>query len=121
MKKLLFVLMLAVSVSASARDGFKVGADRTKFFTWFGGEALYQDGADKIHCKYVETLRGVDNWGDAYQATGFSCRKDLYIVVKEFQDINKQLFIVVNPAKFNERQSYDVDMFIEYKQEEKKK
>ncbi|QHR69491.1 hypothetical protein nieznany_158 [Escherichia phage nieznany] len=119
MRKVLFALLLLASAGVFARDGFKVGADRTKFFTWFGGEALYQDGKDKIKCKYVETLKGVDDWGDAYQATGFSCKKHLYIVVKEFQDINKQLFILVDPSKFDERTAYEVDMFLEYKKEEK--
>lgn len=49
MRKVLFALLLLASAGVFARDGFKVGADRTKFFTWFGGEALYQDGKDKIN------------------------------------------------------------------------
>lgn len=83
------------------------------------GEAVYQVDDKKYNCKFDRIDRGVDNWGDAYKATGFYCTKDLYITVKEPQDNRKVLFIVVNPAKFEERKAYYADMFIEYKKEEK--
>lgn len=120
MKKLFCILMLIIATNATAaRDGFKIGVEGSQFFTWYGGEAVYQVDDKKYNCKFDRIDRGVDNWGDAYKATGFYCTKDLYITVKEPQDNRKVLFIVINPAKFEERKAYYADMFIEYKKEEK--
>lgn len=120
MIKLLLVLALCFSTGVNAREGFKVGADGTKFFTWYGGVALYQDAGKDIHCKLDKQQKSVDQWGDAYKATGFSCGKDLFIVVKEYLDLNRQLFIVLDPNKFDQRHTYEVDLFLEYKEDEKK-
>lgn len=43
MKRLLCVLMLMIATNATAaRDGFKIGVEGSQFFTWYGGEAVYQ-------------------------------------------------------------------------------
>ncbi len=120
MIKWLLAIALCLSASANAREGFKVGADSTKFFTWYGGVALYQDGQKVTRCKLDKQTKSVDQWGDAYQATGFSCRKDLFIVVKEYMDVYRQLLIVLDPNKFDQRQSYEVELFLEYNEKEKK-
>lgn len=120
MIKWLLAIALCLSSGANAREGFKVGADTTKWFTWYGGVALYQDGNNYIRCKLDKETKSVDQWGDAYQATGFSCRKDLFIVVKEYMDLNRQLFIVVDPNNFDQRRTYEVELFLEYNKEEKK-
>lgn len=120
MIKCLFVIVLCLSsVGVFAREGFKVGTDGTKFFTWYGGVALYQDAQDKVHCKFSRITKSVDKDGNAYQATGFDCRKDLFIVVKEYLDNKDVLFILVDPAKFEERKVYRADLFLEYNKEDK--
>lgn len=86
----------------------------------YGGVALYQDEGKDIRCKLDKSIKSVDQWGDAFKATGFSCRKDLFIVVKEYLDINRVLFIVLDPNKFDQRHTYEVDLFLEYKEDEKK-
>nr|DAY73750.1 MAG TPA: hypothetical protein [Caudoviricetes sp.] len=120
MIKWLLTLALCFSTGVNAREGFKVGADSTKFFTWYGGVALYQDTGKDIHCKLHSKTKSVDQWGDAFKATGFSCGKNLFIVVKEYLDINRVLFIVLNPDQFEKRKTYVADMFLEYKEDEKK-
>lgn len=120
MIKWLLAVALCLSAGANAREGFKVGADGTKFFTWYGGVAQYQDGQKVVRCKLDNKTKSVDQWGDAFQATGFSCRKDLFIVVKEYLDVNRQLFIVLDPNKFDQRRAYEVDLFLKYKEDEKK-
>lgn len=120
MIKWLLAIALCVSAGANAREGFKVGADGTKFFTWYGGVALYQDAGKNIPCKLDSKTKSVDQWGDAFKATGFSCKKDLFIVVKEYLDIHRVLFITLDPNKWDQRKSYEVDMFLEYKEDEKK-
>lgn len=120
MIKWLCVLLLCVSAGAFAREGFKVGADHTKFFTWYGGVALYQDEGKDTKCTFHSKTKSVDQWGDAFKATGFSCGKHLFIVIKEYMDLNSVLLIVQDPAKFEERRTYEVDMFLEYKEDEKK-
>lgn len=120
MIKCLFVIILCLSsVGAFAREGFKVGTDGTKFFTWYGGVALYQDAKDNISCKLDKVTKAVDYEGNAFRATGFSCRKDLFIVVKEYLDNKDVLFIVLDPAKFKERKVYRADLFLEYNKEDK--
>ena len=120
MIKWLLVIALLISAGANAREGFKVVANGTKFFTWYGGVALYQDEGKDIRCKLDKQVKSVDQWGDAFKATGFSCRKDLFIVVKEYLDIKRVLFIVLDPNKFDQRRTYEVDLFLEYKEDEKK-
>ena len=120
MIKWLLAIALCVSAGANAREGFKVGADGTKFFTWYGGVALYQDAGHDTKCQLDNKLKSVDKWGDAYQSTGFTCGKHLYLVVKEYMDLKRVLFIVVDPAKFEDRHTYNVDLFLEYKEDEKK-
>lgn len=121
MKKLLFILMLMITANANAaRDGFKIGVEGSQFFTWYGGEAVYQVYEKKYTCKYRNVTRGIDKWGDAYKATGFYCTKNIFVVVKEPQDGRQVLFIVVDPGNLKDRKAYYADMFIEYKAEEKK-
>lgn len=120
MIKWLLVIALFLSAGANAREGFKVVANGTKFFTWYGGVALYQDEGKDIRCKLDKSTKSVDQWGDAFKATGFYCGKDLFVLVKEYMDIDRQLFITLNPAKFEERKTYAVDLFLEYKEDEKK-
>jgi len=120
MMKWLFALMLFVSAGASARDGFKVGADNTKWFTWYGGVALYQDAQDEHRCKFYSISKSVDKEGNAFEATGFTCGKDLFIVIKEYMDNRDVLLIVMNPAKFEERKTYKVELFLEYNKDDKK-
>lgn len=121
MKKLLFILILMIAANANAaRDGFKIGVEGSQFFTWYGGEALYQVEDKKYSCKYRLVKHGIDKWGDAYRATSFYCTKEIFIVVKEPRDNRQVLFIVVNPGNFEERKAYYADMFIEYGTEGKK-
>lgn len=64
MKRLLCVLMLMIATNATAaRDGFKIGVEGSQFFTWYGGEAVYQVDDKKYNCKFDRIDRGVDNWG----------------------------------------------------------
>lgn len=120
MIKWLLAIALCLSAGANAREGFKVGADGTKFFTWYGGVALYQDGAKDTTCKLYSKVKSVDDQGDAYKGTGFTCGDHLFIMVKEYMDLNRVLFITLDPAKFEDRRTYEVDMFLEYNEEEKK-
>ena len=117
MKKVLLALTLSLSVFASqAAEGFKVGADGTKFFTYWGGVAVYQDEQKITRCKFNDKVKSVDNYGDAYIANGFICSKHLYIVIKEYVDVDSGFLVVFDPDRWEERKVYQTEMFIRYRE-----
>lgn len=113
-KLFLFILLLCSSV-AHAANGFKVGVEGSRFFTWMNKDALYQEGQTSVKCKFRDVVRSVDEWGDAYKSAGFTCGDNLYIVVKQYMDkADYVLLTILDPAKFEERKTYKAFMFIEY-------
>lgn len=119
LKYLMITWLCLLSLAGHATEGFKLGADGTKFFTYWGGKALYQEEKNSIECTVSKKIKSVDQYGDAYTGVGFNCGKDLFLFVKKYLDVNLVLLIVVDPAKFEERKAYRADMFLEYDDKEK--
>ena len=118
--KWLFALFLLLSCGASAATGFKLGADTTKWLTWYGGTAVYQQDQEYTTCTFDKVVNSVDQWGDAYRTTSFNCKKDLFIVVKEYIDIDQVLLILIDPAHFDDRKVYKAELFLTYEDKKEK-
>lgn len=120
MIKWLLAIALCLSFGADAREGFKVGADGTKYFTYWGREAIYQFDQSSVECEIEKKIDSVDDFGDAFTAYGFTCGKHLYIVVKEYMDTGSVLLITFDPDKWDDRKVYKADMFLRYGDEANK-
>ncbi|HBV5254467.1 TPA: hypothetical protein MD061_004090 [Klebsiella pneumoniae] len=113
MKKItLFVLCLLPGLAFA--DGYKVVTkDGARSLTYYAGQATYSQFGKKIKCKFDKSHKGIDNWGDAYNVDGFSCTKDLFVVIKLLVDSNSRAIIEVDP-KTEKKEVFQVDSYKPY-------
>lgn len=113
MQKITLAILCLLPVLAFA-GGYKVATkDGTRSLTYYAGQATYSQLDKQIKCTFEKSHKGIDNWGDAYNVDGFSCTKDLFVVIKLLVDSNSRAIIEVDP-KTEKKEVFQVDSYKPY-------
>ena len=113
MKKIALALLCFLPGLAFA-DGYKVVTkDGARSLTYYAGQATYSRLDKQIKCIFKSSSKGIDQEGNAFNADGFSCTKDLYVVTKLWIDTGMRAIIEVDP-KTEKRDAFQVESYKPY-------
>lgn len=113
MKKIALAVLCLLPGLAFA-DGYKVVTkDGARSLTYYAGQASYSRLDKQMKCTFESTYKGIDNQGYAFNSDGFSCTKDLYVVIKILIDTGTRAIIEVDP-KTEKREVFQIDSYKPY-------